>query len=1086
MRKIVQFTALLLLTFSAIAQKQDIVVQSMHAEGVSHGLLDNARNLLVSYGYQDQTLKFWNRDSGFLYHTEDLGDYGNDFEINIVLGRTYVLVSNTVIVFDNATFKEIARYPLERIYAMDFLEVDGQGFLMVYANDKDGKAALFALNEETGEFSMTEGSVFPGEGRINHMEFNDSRTYLWISTEFMENFIFSFETGNYVNTKDYVLALMDDGDAIVANYSYTDKKAEFIRYNYFTKEEQWAQTLDVELPYATVTPYRGDVAVNANGKALWVAPGSSLLVELDANSGYIMGKIYREEDKRAMLSDGDLLYVQSGVQKPYAKFKRYEEKPVAEYGFNLLEASKIATINTDNSTELVATDYYGHPYSFLYNEATTRYTKYSFENENTIRYNALLTDALNNKFYVMPDSNMPIRSLEAGKPNSVQSMLQNVAHTQFHDLEPTKQLLASLGGGALRITDLASNSEVFLKLVGGDGPYASHLVDLSPSGNFVAYGEQLLSGNDITGQKMVYLDYLTKQELWSKNGRYTAAYHINGGIDLLLVNGGAHQVEIVTAKTGVLKRSFPVDQGDSIKLGVLSPNEKYLVFTGFKMPVSVFDVATGALANQFKDSMFDYFDDGFVTETIVAVPSAGAIKFIDILKNKEVLRMYIFQDKEWIAHTRDGLFDGSQGAWNRVAFANGNQSIPLESVFDNFYTPRLLHKVLSGGKIDKPKRDIKNLKKAPAVTMTYKEGSRNLTVEDDIKTITTQSGTGEIELKGNANGDRIIELRLYQNGKLVSNKTRNLVVEDDVPTNGNTKVYSVRLVEGLNQFVAIAVNSQATESRPERLEVIYKPAKADYQPIGIQAHVMVVGIDTYKNSKYNLNYAVADANSFKESIKNGVTGITSKVNMYEVKNDQAVRANIIAKFTKIASTANPQDIFIFYYAGHGVVSQDDAKEFYLVPHDVTQLYGDDGALKQKGISAKELKQISSGIPAQKQLFILDACQSAGALTSVAFRGAAEEKAIAQLARSTGTHWLTASGSEQFATEFDELGHGVFTYALLEALSGKADSGDKRITVNEIKAYIESRVPEISEQYKGSPQYPSSFGFGQDFPVGIKE
>ena len=248
---------------------------------------------------------------------------------------------------------------------------------------------------------------------------------------------------------------------------------------------------------------------------------------------------------------------------------------------------------------------------------------------------------------------------------------------------------------------------------------------------------------------------------------------------------------------------------------------------------------------------------------------------------------------------------------------------------------------------------------------------------------------------------------------------------------------------------------------------------------------MVVGIDAYKNPKYNLNYAVADASSFMQSIQNGVKNITSKVHVYEVKNDQAVRDNIISKFTQIASTANPQDIFIFYYAGHGVVAQDGSKEFYLVPHDVTQLYGDDGALKQKGVSAKELKQISSGIPAQKQLFILDACQSAGALNTVALRGAAEEKAIAQLARSTGTHWLTASGSEQFATEFDELGHGVFTYALLEALSGKADSGDNRITVNEIKAYIESRVPEISEKYKGSPQYPSSFGFGQDFPVGIK-
>ena len=50
-------------------------------------------------------------------------------------------------------------------------------------------------------------------------------------------------------------------------------------------------------------------------------------------------------------------------------------------------------------------------------------------------------------------------------------------------------------------------------------------------------------------------------------------------------------------------------------------------------------------------------------------------------------------------------------------------------------------------------------------------------------------------------------------------------------------------------------------------------------------------------------------------------------------------------------------------------------------------------------AAKELQEFSTKIPAQKQLYILDACQSAGALDAVAMRGAAEEKAIAQLARS---------------------------------------------------------------------------------------
>jgi uncharacterized caspase-like protein len=247
---------------------------------------------------------------------------------------------------------------------------------------------------------------------------------------------------------------------------------------------------------------------------------------------------------------------------------------------------------------------------------------------------------------------------------------------------------------------------------------------------------------------------------------------------------------------------------------------------------------------------------------------------------------------------------------------------------------------------------------------------------------------------------------------------------------------------------------------------------------------VVVGINKYKNPKYNLNYATADATSFKEAIEKGGTGIFSKTNVVFIGDDKATKEGISTELEKIKTTAKPQDVFIFYYAGHGVLNQ--KKEFFLVPYDVTQLYGQDDALAQKGLSANQLQQFSKDIKAQKQLFILDACQSAGALEQViAARGAAEEKAISQLARATGTHWLTASGSEQFASEFTQLGHGTFTYVLLEALSGKADKGgDKKITVKELDAYLQEVVPELTAKYKGTPQFPASYGFGNDFPIGV--
>ena len=65
----------------------------------------------------------------------------------------------------------------------------------------------------------------------------------------------------------------------------------------------------------------------------------------------------------------------------------------------------------------------------------------------------------------------------------------------------------------------------------------------------------------------------------------------------------------------------------------------------------------------------------------------------------------------------------------------------------------------------------------------------------------------------------------------------------------------------------------------------------------------------------------------------------------------------------------------------------------------------------KGISATEIRNLTQSIKAQKQIIILDACQSGGAVETFARRGAAEEKAIVQLARSSGAVLLASTGTE---------------------------------------------------------------------------
>lgn len=250
-----------------------------------------------------------------------------------------------------------------------------------------------------------------------------------------------------------------------------------------------------------------------------------------------------------------------------------------------------------------------------------------------------------------------------------------------------------------------------------------------------------------------------------------------------------------------------------------------------------------------------------------------------------------------------------------------------------------------------------------------------------------------------------------------------------------------------------------------------------------------MGLSDYRNSLLNLNYGRPDAEAFVAEIRRSAGDIFSAIKVHEIYDADATYNNIVEAFEQVIHEAGPDDLFMFYYAGHGVMTEPGVGgpgDFYMVPHDITQLYGDDPQLTQRGFSAAQLKDFSARIRALKQLVFLDACQSGGAVQTFALRGAAEQKAIAQLSRSTGQVVLAAAGSEQFATEFDDLGHGVFTYALLEGIRGAADGagGDGKITVNELSSFLEDRVPALTQKYRGQSQFPNRYGYGQDFPIGL--
>lgn len=143
---------------------------------------------------------------------------------------------------------------------------------------------------------------------------------------------------------------------------------------------------------------------------------------------------------------------------------------------------------------------------------------------------------------------------------------------------------------------------------------------------------------------------------------------------------------------------------------------------------------------------------------------------------------------------------------------------------------------------------------------------------------------------------------------------------------------------------------------------------------------------------------------------------------------------------------------------YGIVHENldtESSDFYMVLHDCI---GDN--IVDRGLSSTAMKSMLSEITANKQLVLIDACHSEASFRqnpNVMRRGLTEQQAIYQLARSSGTVIITACGANQTAKEFTDLGHGAFTYAFIEAISGEADGGrrDRKITVAEIKTMLKT-------------------------------
>jgi uncharacterized caspase-like protein len=252
-------------------------------------------------------------------------------------------------------------------------------------------------------------------------------------------------------------------------------------------------------------------------------------------------------------------------------------------------------------------------------------------------------------------------------------------------------------------------------------------------------------------------------------------------------------------------------------------------------------------------------------------------------------------------------------------------------------------------------------------------------------------------------------------------------------------------------------NSEALQQQLNPFSLSTNPAIRPNGPVR-EKWALVVGIGKFKDPAIpTLHFTAADANSFAQALQNAGVGRFKPSNVAVLTDLQATTRNIREKLNWLARSAQPEDLVVIYIAAHGSSRDfDTAGVNYIITADTeispktrardatsdTDKYVDHDALFATALPMVDVANtVASRVQAQRVAVFLDTCFSGAAAGS----GGTKNVSVAMNFKSVSTNTLdrmsegagrvilAASKEDQESLESASLGHGYFTYYVLQGL-----------------------------------------------------
>lgn len=300
-----------------------------------------------------------------------------------------------------------------------------------------------------------------------------------------------------------------------------------------------------------------------------------------------------------------------------------------------------------------------------------------------------------------------------------------------------------------------------------------------------------------------------------------------------------------------------------------------------------------------------------------------------------------------------------------------------------------------------------------------------------------------------------------------------------------TQAFLLKIIPTLLAIGFVAAFSGYVPARQPPHDVQYKAIARDPRYRATPADVgkgdlyaLVVGISNYKDPDIHpLTVADKDAEAFANFIDTQKQ-VFKNIHLKLLLNEQATREAILDYLNEEVSKCGKDDTVILFLSGHGANDLRHPDDTYFLGYDA----------RAKSIAATGVKMngldFLKGLEAPRILVIADACHSGGIAEGLNIRGGPTpswQTVVKGLEQSSGRVLLASSRKDQYSMEKQGLPNGVFTYYLLKALHGEADSSRKGVVT--LALSVPGRLRPHQGRDRRTPTPPNDRVHGRSIPAG---